>query len=72
MGKDLGIFDVAKHMFSALRNQAMFKQVDLIAALDERDLTRFLIEPTRTESGEKSDFPLACGALAGFSGFIDR
>lgn len=64
---------IAKRMFGALRNQAMFKQDEIINALDDSKGTRFLIAPTRKDAeNNKADFPIACGALEGFSGFLDH
>lgn len=75
------ILSVIPRMFKALRNQVMFRQDELLKAIDMTDRTRFLIAPTSKsyltdQRGlrvvKKKDTPLACGALAGFSGFLDR
>jgi predicted acylesterase/phospholipase RssA len=75
------ILSVIPRMFKALRNQVMFKQDELLKAIDMKDRTRFLIAPTKKgvmtdKRGlrvyKKKEGPLACGALAGFSGFLDR
>ncbi len=76
------IISVGKNVLQALRNQVLFKQDDIIDALDHNNDTRFLIAPSRKENKlnpengkmEWTRMPnaLACGALGGFSGFLDR
>jgi len=77
---DLDLISVGRMAFTALRNQVMFKQDDILAAFDDAIRTRFLIAPRRkekklidgVEEWPVAKNPLACGALAGFSGFIDQ
>lgn len=69
---DIGIVNIAKRSFKALRNQVMFKQDDLIDAINESNLKRFLISPSRKINGKAQEHPIACGALGGFSGFISK
>ena len=71
------IFSVAKKVLTALRNQVMFKQDEIFNALDGNIRTRFLVAPSRKYKDEKGEIrrapnPLACGAMGGFSGFLDR
>lgn len=77
----LGLKDLPFQLIKVLRNQAMFKQDDILEALDMSERTRFLIAPSRKERVKGADgqirmeraaHPLACGALDGFSGFLDR
>lgn len=55
-------------LFGALKNQARFKPDELMLAVDEETYSRFMIAPSR--DGEK--YPIACGALGGFGGFLKR
>ncbi len=55
-------------MFSALVNQARFKPDELMLADGEDVYSRFLIAPSR--DGMK--YPIACGVLGGFGGFLQR
>lgn len=65
---------VVTALFAALKNQARFKLDELVAALDERIFSRFLIAPVRTVDKERGPEPvvLATGGLGGFLGFFDR
>ncbi|PSR13106.1 MAG: hypothetical protein DA408_19590 [Bacteroidetes bacterium] len=70
---DKSIGYIAQKVFGALRNQVMFKQDDIFAALNENQDTRFLIAPIRWIGDKKEqDCALGCGGLAGFSGFLSR
>ncbi|MFZ6757382.1 patatin-like phospholipase family protein [Undibacterium sp. Ji50W] len=55
-------------LFAALKNQARFKPDELMLALHEDVFSRFLIAPRRGDSV----FPIACGSLGGFGGFLKR
>lgn len=55
-------------LFNALKNQARFKPEELILAADENIYSRFMIAPNRGDS----PFPIACGSLGGFGGFLKR
>lgn len=55
-------------MFGALVNQARFKPDELTLAQNEHVYSRFLIAPSR--DGEQ--YPIACGSLSGFGGFLKR
>ena len=70
------IFSILPKLITTLRNQVMFKQEDLLAALSDDDSTRFLIAPIRKAKIKNKrvpvENPIACGALGGFSGFFDK
>ncbi len=55
-------------LFGALKNQARFKAEELVLAAHPQVYSRFMIAPSR--GGQK--FPIACGALGGFGGFLKR
>jgi tryptophan 2,3-dioxygenase len=55
-------------LFTAMKNQARFKPDDLALAQEADVYSRFLIAPTR--GNER--YPIACGALGGFSGFLSE
>ncbi len=70
--QETDIVSIAGLVYKALRNQVLFKQDDILSALDDRNDTRFLIAPARKAGGKKVSNTLACGAIGGFSGFIDK
>jgi len=55
-------------LFGALKNQARFKAEELVLAAQPQVYSRFMVAPSR--DGQK--FPIACGALGGFGGFLKR
>lgn len=59
---------IALSLFDALKNQARFKPEELMLAADEDVYSRFMIAPSR----EGAAYPIACGALGGFGGFLHR
>lgn len=66
-------------VFGALRDQGMLKEDDFKKTLQPGESpTRNMIFPSRHFKPERADdwvrekFPIACGALGGFSGFLDR
>ncbi|WP_136668942.1 patatin-like phospholipase family protein [Flavobacterium sp. H122] len=66
-----GIFDT----LGALIDQARLKPSALITALDSNNASNYLIAPVRhDETGNRfeGDAAIACGALSGFSGFINK
>jgi hypothetical protein len=65
------IFDT----LGALIDQARLKPSTLITALDSNNSSNYLIAPVRhDETGNRleGDAAIACGALSGFSGFINK
>lgn len=71
------IISVAIRVFGALRNQVLFRQEEILNALDENNQTRFMIAPARRlasgpDKGRRVSNPIASGALGGFAGFLDR
>lgn len=55
-------------LFGALKNQARFKPDELMLASHEDVYSRFMIAPSR----DGAAYPIACGALGGFGGFLKR
>ncbi|MEM6721051.1 MAG: patatin-like phospholipase family protein [Bacteroidota bacterium] len=70
------IISIAKGMFKALRNQAMFNQDGILEALSLSNRTKFLVEPKRKHKSAKgwtrSKKDLASAPLSGFGGFLDE
>lgn len=66
----------AMQLFGALKNQARFKPQELMDAMSDNVYSRHVIAPTRDAASEggklAGDRAIACGALGGFGGFIDR
>ncbi|MEA3192822.1 MAG: hypothetical protein QOD26_1155 [Betaproteobacteria bacterium] len=58
-------------LFGALKNQARFKPEELLLAADPNVFSRFMIAPSR-EGANGAAYPIACGALEGFGGFLKR
>ncbi len=71
-----GLPGVLGGMLGALLAHARFKPAELVAAYDEEVKSRFMIAPSREPMGDEapvySSSLLACGAMGGFSGFLDR
>ncbi|MGB5981100.1 MAG: patatin-like phospholipase family protein [Nonlabens sp.] len=66
------IFQVIPQLFSTLRNQALFKEKDIMDLFDPGS-HKNMIWPTRYGKNRKiHDNSIACGALSGFAGFISR
>lgn len=59
---------------SALIDQARFKPEELQKASDDANFARYMISPTRQGNGSDAakKYPIACGALGGFSGFLHQ
>lgn len=59
---------------SALIDQARFKPDELEEAANDTIFSRFMISPIRRGNGspEAIKYPIACGALNGFSGFLHK
>ncbi len=69
------LFALAGRLVATLLNQARFKYDDLQSAEDPAVFNRFMIAPLRRQGGDQgtpADYPLACGSLGGFGGFLDR
>lgn len=64
--KEYTLIEQAGKLISAIRNQSMFRQEDLLNGL-EMDKNRFLIYPTK-----RKYYFLACGLVGGFSGFLKK
>jgi hypothetical protein len=64
---------VLRALLPTLMTQARFRASDLAMALDPSNYGRYLIAPQRSERpGKEAKFKIACGALGGFGGFLDR
>lgn len=63
---------VVTQMFSALKAQARFKPDELMLATREDVYSRFMIAPVREEAGATAEYPLACGSLGAFGGFLSK
>ncbi len=77
------VIGILKNLFPSLINQARFRTADLAPAFNERDFSRYLIAPLRRiprlapPAPASADlpferFPIACGVLGGFGGFLDE
>ncbi|MDF2233624.1 hypothetical protein P2H44_13775 [Albimonas sp. CAU 1670] len=70
-----GLPGVVGKLFGAMISQARFKPAELAAAAMPNVKSRFMIAPSRPAEGGSQALTgaslLACGALGGFSGFLD-
>lgn len=67
------LLDVFMKMFNAMKNQSRFKPEELLLAQRDDVFSRFLVAPSRRLADNTlASYPLACGALGGFSGFLSR
>jgi hypothetical protein len=59
---------------SALIDQARFKPDELQLAANDKVFSRFMISPIREDNGSEMarKYPIACGVMGGFGGFIDE
>jgi len=59
---------------SALIEQARFKPDELDKAANDKIFSRYMISPVRPAAGNRKaeKYPIACGALGGFSGFLEE
>jgi hypothetical protein len=64
--------NVLQRLLAALIDQARFKPEELQLAANETCFSRFMISPTRIGNGSAAakQFPIACGVLSGFGGFL--
>lgn len=69
---DMRITRLLPLLGSALIDQARFKPEELHKAADDKFFSRFMISPTREGNGSPAakKYPIACGAMGGFSGFL--
>lgn len=69
----LSLAGVSTKLLSTLINQARFKPDELRRASDEEYYSRYLISPARESNAPLAvRYPIACGAMGGFSGFLHR
>ncbi len=71
---DANLGAVIRRLLPIFKDQARFKPDDLVAALDEKVFSRFLIAPRRrvTATADLERFGIACGLLGGFGGFLSE
>ena len=64
--------NVLQRLLAALIDQARFKPEELQLAANDTCFSRFMISPTRIGNGSAAakQFPIACGVLSGFGGFL--
>jgi hypothetical protein len=64
--------NVLQRLLAALIDQARFKPEELQLAANDTCFSRFMISPTRVGNGSPAakQFPIACGVLNGFGGFL--
>jgi len=62
-----------------MRGELLFKGEDIVRAFSNDDFSRFMIAPRRIEKDQNGNIKfyngsvgIACGALGGFSGFLDK
>jgi hypothetical protein len=72
--EDLRLTHLVPRLSSMLIEQARFKPDELQKAADDTIFSRYMISPTRKDNGsdEARKYPIACGALNGFSGFLHK
>ncbi len=65
---------VLQRLLATLIDQARFKPEELRLAANDTCFSRFMISPTRIGNGTPAakQFPIACGVLNGFGGFLDE
>ena len=65
---------VLQRLLATLIDQARFKPEELQLAANDTCFSRFMISPTRIGNGTPAakQFPIACGVLNGFGGFLDE
>lgn len=73
------ILQVARKVLASMRGELLFKGEDIVEAFSNENFSRFMIAPRRREDlphGKdkvyNGSIAIACGALAGFSGFFDK
>lgn len=66
------LLKLAPQILTALIAQARFKPEELTRAADPNVFNQFLIAPARTGGVNADKFPIACGGLGGFGGFLSR
>jgi hypothetical protein len=69
---DLRLVHLLPLLGSALVQQARFKPDELNKAANDKVFSRFMISPARGNNGSglALKYPIACGAMGGFSGFL--
>lgn len=62
-------------VFSSMRGELLFKGEDIVKAFSNEDFSRFMIAPRRRSADGtvyNGSVAIACGALGGFAGFLDK
>ncbi|QGM98050.1 patatin-like phospholipase family protein [Methylocystis parvus] len=71
--EQMSLARIAATLLSTLTDQARFKPDELRKAADDEYYTRYLISPARDDQRPMAlKYPIACGALGGFSGFLHQ
>lgn len=68
--KDFSLFKIVGSIIGALVHQARFKPEELTRGADPHIYNQFLLIPSRPSENGPATFPLACGGLGGFAGFL--
>jgi hypothetical protein len=71
---DMSLTHLLPLIGSALIDQARFKPDELQKASNDAIFSRYMISPKRENNGSDAakKYPIACGALGGFSGFLHQ
>jgi hypothetical protein len=71
---ELKLIHLMPVLASALIDQARFKPDELQLAANDTVFSRFMISPIREGNGSEMarKYPIACGVMGGFGGFIDE
>lgn len=71
---DIRLVHMLPQLSSMLIEQARFKPDELELAANDNVFSRFMISPVREGNGSDAarQFPIACGVMGGFGGFIDE
>jgi hypothetical protein len=68
------LFRLAPALLGALMGQARFKPEELTRAMDPAVFNQFMLAPVRRRPGSRvpERYPIACGGLGGFGGFLSE
>ena len=73
------LLQVILRIFQTMRGELLFKGEDIVRAFSNDDFSRFMIAPRRIGKDQNGNIKfyngsvgIACGALGGFSGFLDK
>ena len=67
------LMNIINRLLSAMRSQLLFKPEHVESIFDEDNYSRYIIAPVNERPiPTEGETAIACGALGGFSGFLDR